>query len=59
MDAPRAELASASFLMLGNSLPSCSHDREIYWISYFNSKKKGYNQLYGGSGGKRYDLDEQ
>ena len=24
MDAPRVELASASFLMLGNSLPSCS-----------------------------------
>lgn len=34
-------------------------DREIYWISYFNSKKKGYNQLYGGSGSKRYNLDEQ
>lgn len=34
-------------------------DREIYWIKYFNSKYKGYNQSFGGSGFKRYNLDEQ
>lgn len=33
-------------------------EREIFWISYYNSFKKGYNQSLGGDGVNRLDLDE-
>lgn len=33
-------------------------DREMYWISYYNSFKKGYNMTLGGEGGFHYSYDE-
>lgn len=32
--------------------------REIYWISYYNSYKEGYNQTLGGDGCIKYELNE-
>ena len=29
------------------------NDREIYWISFYNSVKEGLNLMYGGQGGKQ------
>ena len=33
--------------------------KEIYWIQYYNSYKKGYNQTLGGDGTKSLELNEQ
>ena len=29
------------------------NDREIYWISFYNSVKEGLNLMYGGQGSKQ------
>lgn len=33
-------------------------EREIYWISYFDSYNNGYNSTIGGKGVQKYDKDE-
>lgn len=35
------------------------NERERYWISYYNTKKEGYNETDGGDGGKTYSVKEQ
>lgn len=35
------------------------NEREIYWINYYNSYKKGYNQTLGGDGSSTLSLNEQ
>lgn len=35
------------------------NERECYWISYYNSFKKGYNMTSGGEGGYYYSSDEE
>lgn len=35
---------------------SIQNDRERFWISYYNSKKNGYNETDGGDGGETYDI---
>lgn len=34
------------------------NDREIYWISHYNSYHNGYNASLGGEGYKKYDYDK-
>ena len=35
------------------------NEREMYWIQYYDSYKKGYNQTLGGDGTKSLELNEQ
>lgn len=43
-------------------LEKCSikqlNEREIYWINFYNTYKKGYNQTLGGEGSKKLEFDE-
>lgn len=36
-----------------------SNEREIYWISYYNTYHFGYNATKGGDGGLTYDMQER
>ena len=42
-------------------IEKCSYqnlsDREIYWISYYDSYNNGYNETLGGEGNLKYDYD--
>lgn len=37
--------------------PTILQEREVYWISYYDSYKNGYNMTIGGEGGK-YTIDD-
>ena len=40
-------------------LINLADDKEIYWIKYYDSYKKGYNKTLGGDGCKRLDINEE